>query len=63
MARRNTEDYYNVLAETGGGSWRPQDDAHVGGFNLRAHHMQAQTVARRVNEAGATWDEIEQLGR
>jgi Fic family protein len=45
----NTEDYYSVLAHTGHGSWQPRDDAHLWlTFNLRAHHMQAQTVARRV---------------
>src|ERR1700728_3136472 len=41
----NTEDYYRVLAHTGHGSWRPRDDAHLWlSFNLRAHHIQAQTV-------------------
>jgi Fic family protein len=58
----NTEDYYRVLAHTGHGSWQPRDDAHLWlAFNLRAHHMQAQTVARRVDEAGATWADLDQL--
>jgi Fic family protein len=58
----NTEDYYAVLAHTGHGSWQPRDDAHLWlTFNLRAHHMQAQTVARRVQEAGRTWVELDQL--
>ncbi len=58
----NTEDYYSVLAHTGHGSWQPRDDAHLWlTFNLRAHHMQAQTVARRVEEADATWIELDQL--
>jgi Fic family protein len=58
----NTEDYYSVLAHTGHGSWQPRDDAHLWlAFNLRAHHMQAQTVARRVEEAGITWRELDQL--
>jgi Fic family protein len=58
----NTEDYYSVLAHTGQGSWQPRDDAHLWlTFNLRAHHMQAQTVARRVQEAGATWAELDHL--
>jgi Fic family protein len=58
----NSEDYYSVLARTGHGSWQPRDDAHLWlAFNLRAHHMQAQTVARRVDEAGATWIELDQL--
>jgi Fic family protein len=58
----NTEDYYSVLAHTGHGSWPPRDDAHLWlTFNLRAHHMQAQTVARRVEEAGVTWAELDVL--
>jgi Fic family protein len=58
----NTDDYYSVLAHTGHGSWQPRDDAHLWlTFNLRAHHMQAQTVARRVEEAGLTWLEIDRL--
>jgi Fic family protein len=58
----NTDDYYAVLARTGHGSWQPRGDAHLWlSFNLRAHHMQAQTIARRVDEAGATWEELGQL--
>jgi Fic family protein len=58
----NTHDYYSALAHTGQGHWNPRDDAHLWlTFNLRAHHMQAQTVARRVDEAGRTWIELDQL--
>ena len=58
----NTEDYYRVLALTGKGSWQPRADAHLWvSFNLRAHHMQAQTVARRIDEAVATWAELDDL--
>jgi DNA-binding transcriptional ArsR family regulator len=58
----NTDDYYNALAHTGHGSWQPRDNAHLWlTFNLRAHHMQAQTVARRVGEAAVTWAELDQL--
>jgi Fic family protein len=58
----NTEDYYAVLAHTGRGSWLPRDDASLWlTFNLRAHHMQAQTIARRVEEAGKTWVELDEL--
>lgn len=58
----NTEDYYRALAITGKGSWAPRDDAHLWvSFNLRAHHMQAQTVARRVDEASAIWRELDAL--
>lgn len=48
----NTDDYHRVLALTGAGSWHPERDAHLWvKFCLRAHHMQAQTVARRFDEA------------
>jgi Fic family protein len=58
----NTEDYYSVLAHTGRGSWKPRGDAHLWlAFILRAHHMQAQTLARRIAEAGQTWAELETL--
>ncbi|MFI7617692.1 Fic family protein [Nonomuraea terrae] len=58
----NTEDYYAALALTGHGSWQPRDDAHLWiSVNLRAHHMQAQTVAQRVREAGTTWPELDTL--
>jgi len=58
----NTDDYYQVLALTGQGSWRPRADAHLwAAFNIRAHHMQAQTVAQRVGEASAIWGELDML--
>jgi Fic family protein len=58
----NTEDYYNVLTVTGRGHWRPDGSADLWvAFNLRAHHMQAQTVARRFDEASAIWAELDQL--
>jgi Fic family protein len=58
----NTDDYYAVLALTGGGRWQPHADARLWvSFTLRAHHMQAQTVARRVDEAAYTWGELEKL--
>ncbi|WP_327088088.1 Fic family protein [Nonomuraea sp. NBC_01738] len=58
----NTDDYYAALALTGHGSWQPRDDANLWiSFNLRAHHMQAQTVAQRVQEAGTTWAELDAL--
>lgn len=60
---RNTDDYYAILAKTGRGAWNPGNDAHDWvRFNLRAHHMQAQTVARRVEEIGAIWRRLLELG-
>lgn len=48
----NTDDYYRVLAATGRGEWPPDGDAHLWvKFNLRAHHLQAQTVRTRWHSA------------
>ncbi|MGC4886482.1 Fic family protein [Micromonospora sp. DT227] len=58
----NTEDYYRVLAATGRGHWNPEGSAHLWvAFNLRAHHMQAQTVARRFREASGIWSELDSI--
>lgn len=60
---RHTEEYYAVLAKTGMGSWNPDNDAHDWvRFNLRAHHQQAQTVRRRVQEIQEIWRELLVLG-
>jgi len=53
---RNTSSYYDVLLGTGGGSWHPERDTHQWAmFNLVAHHMQAQTVLRRMQVAEHLW--------
>ncbi|SSC23510.1 Fido domain-containing protein [Klenkia terrae] len=58
----NTTDYYRVLAATGQGSWHPENDAHLWvKFNVRAHHMQAQTLRRRFDEAERTWVALDEL--
>lgn len=55
----NTNDYYRVLAVTGAGAWHPERSARLWvKFNLRAHHMQAQTVRRRFGEAERILAEI-----
>lgn len=59
---RNTDDYYRVLATTGRGNWQPSNDAHLWvKFNLRAHHMQAQTLQRRFHEAELMWTVIDRV--
>lgn len=59
---RNTAVHYEVLAEVGKGSWHPENDATPWvRFNLRAHHMQAQTVLDRVNEAEELWTRLHTL--
>lgn len=61
---RNTQDYYYVLAATAHGSWQPANDTTLWvKFNLRAHHMQAQTVSRRFREAEEQWAAIDELVR
>jgi Fic family protein len=56
----NTEDYYRVLAATGGGGWHPDRPAGLWvKFNLRAHHVQAQIVARRYTEASKLWQGLD----
>lgn len=58
----NTDDYYQVLAATGAGAWNPDRDARMWvQFNLRAHHMQAQTMRRRFAEAEKLWASIDEL--
>lgn len=55
----NTEDYYRVLAVTGRGEWNPGRDAGLWvSFNLRAHHMQAQTVRRRTQRAHQVYERL-----
>jgi Fic family protein len=59
---KNTPEYYAVLAKVGGGEWNPDNDAKDWvRFNLRAHHIQAQTVLRRTNEARKLWAAVEAL--
>jgi Fic family protein len=59
---RNTSSYYDILALVGRGSWSPGSEAHAWvKFNLTAHHMQAQTVLRRVDETRRIWLRIMDL--
>jgi Fic family protein len=59
---RNTPDYYAILAAVGQGSWNPHHDARPWvKFNLRAHHMQAQTVVARLAEASMMWSQLDEL--
>lgn len=59
---RNTEAYYDVLAEVGGGIWQPHRDARPWlRFTLTAHLRQARTVVRRVKESERLWLDLERL--
>lgn len=58
----NTQPYYDVLADVGRGSWRPDGDARPWvRFCLRAHYIQASSVLRRVRESEAIWVAVDDL--
>jgi Fic family protein len=53
---RNTQTYYDVLADVGEGSWHPENDARPWvRFCLRAHFLQARTLLQRRKEIEAVW--------
>ncbi|MGI8329986.1 Fic family protein [Actinomadura scrupuli] len=57
----NTVDYYRVLRDVGQGRWTPTGDAQPWvRFCLRAHHLQAQQVRRRLKDAGQVWMLLEE---
>jgi Fic family protein len=59
---RNTQAYYDVLAEVGGGSWQPGRDTRPWvRYMLTAHLRQARTMLRRINESERVWSELERL--
>jgi Fic family protein len=59
---RNTQAYYDALAQVGGGSWSPDRDARPWvRFCLTAHLRQALTLERRVDEAEGLWTECADL--
>jgi Fic family protein len=59
-AKKNTDDYYDVLGTVGAGAWNPDRDTKPWiRFCLTAHYRQAMTVARRVAETERLWNELE----
>lgn len=57
---RNTEAYYEVLAEVGQGAWHPEHEARPWiRFCLTAHFRQARTLLRRVQETERLWEELQ----
>ena len=56
---RNTQEYYEVLGQTGQGKWSPERSA-LGWvrFCLKAHYQQAATLLRRNDEYGRMYDGI-----
>jgi Fic family protein len=54
---RNTQSYYDVLADVGAGSWHPDRDARPWiRFCLRAHFLQIRTMQRRQTEIEELWN-------
>lgn len=59
---RNTQAYYDVLAEVGKGGWHPRNDARPWvRFCLTAHYRQARTLLRRIDETETLWDACAEL--
>jgi len=57
---RNTQDYYNILAKTGEGSWHPKNSTRDWiHFNLTAHFRQATTLVMRTKVMDSLCQELE----
>jgi Fic family protein len=60
----STTAYYDVLAEVGEGSWNPHNSAAPWiRFCLTAHHRQAKTHLRRIEETERLWRECAATAR
>ena len=58
----NQQNYYNVLAEVGGGAWNPRRNAKPWvRFCLAGHYRQAQTLLRRTRELERVYAELMNL--
>lgn len=58
---KNSGEYYRVLSEVGQGSWHPERSALPWiKFCLRAHHWQATSLLRRLEQTRAIWQRLEQ---
>ena len=58
---RNTQTYYDVLAQVGQGAWHPENDPlPFVTFCLTAHYRQAETLLRRSEEIDRLWALLEQ---
>lgn len=59
---RNTQAYYDVLAEIGQGAWNPQNNTRPWiRFMLTAHLRQARTLIDRIGETELLWQELDVL--
>lgn len=61
---RNTQSYYDVLAEVGQGRWHPGNDPRPWlRYCLKAHFHQARTQLRRVRETELLYERCAGIGR
>jgi Fic family protein len=61
---RFTEEYYDVLADAGKGSFHPENDSRTWiRFNLVAHYRQAAWLLQRSRITQRVWNEVEALLR
>lgn len=59
---RNTQAYYEVLAQTGKGKWNPTNSSLPWvRFCLHAHYQQGATLIRRNNEIGRIWEQVSKI--
>jgi Fic family protein len=62
MSMQHTSQYYAALDQAHGRTYSPERDTHGWvRFCLRAHHLQAQLVARRVTITARIWEAASQL--
>ena len=60
----NTQAYYDVLAQVGGGRWQPERDTLPWiRFILTAHLRQARTLLQRVKETERLWADLERIAQ
>jgi Fic family protein len=56
---RNQQEYYDILASTGGGRWNPDRNCKPWvRFCITGHHRQAQTLLRRSREMSQIYEEL-----
>lgn len=59
---RNTDAYYQILADVGAGKWNPQRDALPWvRFCLKAHFQQAATLVKRHKTVERAWGEVAKI--
>lgn len=59
---RNTQGYYDILAEVGQAAWHPENDARPWiKFMLTAHYRQAKTHLRRIEEIERLYSQCYEL--